>query len=56
MDLIPEKLASMSIRRSLASVTPPEAPLPTADLRREEAPLEAVRDSEEMLNLIYQVN
>ena len=45
----PEKLAPMSISRSSAHITLPEAPLPGAGLHHEEALLETIRDSEEML-------
>ena len=44
-----EKLTSMLIRRSSALVTPLEAHLFAAGLHHEEAPLEIVRDSEEIL-------
>ena len=44
-----EKSTSMLIRRSSALVTPLEAHLFAAGLHHEEAPLEIVRDSEEML-------
>ena len=44
-----EKLASMSMRRSLARVAPLKAPLLVTGPCRKEAPLEIVRDSEETL-------
>ena len=39
----------MLIKRSSVRIAPPKAPLPVADLHREEAPLEIVRDSKETL-------
>ena len=45
----PEKSASISITRSLAQTSPPKAPLSLANLHHEEAPLEIVWDTKEML-------